>query len=125
VVIGDRRKFSDGADHPRARGRGAFSDDGGRRGIAPTPEVLAEIQKAVDEVEPHFAQVETVKKFTLLPDRSPSRRRAHPHLKVKRRVVNQNFAQEIEAMYAPATSRSSWRSSSTSTSASRPSSTAT
>ena len=58
------------------------------------------VQEAVDEANRHLARVETVKKFRILP-RSFTIEDGEltPTLKVKRKVVNEHFAQEIESMY--------------------------
>ncbi|MCS6899926.1 MAG: long-chain fatty acid--CoA ligase [Myxococcales bacterium] len=103
VVVGDRRKFLTALItlEPEAAARFAA-----RRGL-PTdklyenPEVKAEIQRAINEVNATLARVETVKKFTILP-RSFTIEDGEltPTLKVKRKNVYKNFAAEIEAMYA-------------------------
>ena len=54
----------------------------------------------VDELNRHLAQVETIKKFTILPrNLTIEDGELTPTLKVKRSVVNQNFAAEIDSMY--------------------------
>jgi long-chain acyl-CoA synthetase len=54
----------------------------------------------VDQVNSHFARVETVKKFQVLSRPfSVDTGELTPTLKVKRRVVYERYAQEIEAMY--------------------------
>ena len=103
VVIGDRRKFLTAliALEPEATAR--FLHDLGKSGhrAHEVPELLAEIQRAVDDANKHFAQVETVKKFTVLPRAfTIEDGELTPTLKIKRRIVNKNFAAEIEAMYA-------------------------
>jgi long-chain acyl-CoA synthetase len=51
-------------------------------------------------VNPEFARVEHVRKFTLLErDFSVDEGELTPTLKIKRRIVDQNFSEQIEAMY--------------------------
>jgi long-chain acyl-CoA synthetase len=70
-------------------------------GLHESPVVRGEIQKAVDEVNAELARVETVKKFTILARPfGIDTGELTPTLKVKRKVVSQSFAAEIEAMYA-------------------------
>jgi long-chain acyl-CoA synthetase len=58
------------------------------------------VQKAVDEVNATLARVETVKKFRIVPRPfSIETGELTPTLKVKRKIVNKNFATEIESMY--------------------------
>jgi long-chain acyl-CoA synthetase len=60
----------------------------------------AHVQKVVDEVNSHLGNWETVKYFTLLPeDFSEARGELSLKLDVKRKVVAQNYAAQIEAMY--------------------------
>jgi long-chain acyl-CoA synthetase len=103
VVIGDRRKFLTSLitlDEDACRN---FLREKGADGEAPlheNPLIVAEVQAAVDEVNSHLAQVETVKKFTILSrPLTIEHGELTPTLKVKRKMVNQNFAQQIEAMY--------------------------
>ena len=104
VVIGDRRKFLTALI--------ALDDDAsknylGEKGIVDgqpyhqNESILAEVQKAVDEVNKDLAQVEQVKKFTLLSRNfTIENGELTPTLKIKRKVVNVNFADQIEAMYS-------------------------
>jgi long-chain acyl-CoA synthetase len=63
--------------------------------------VRAEIQKAVDQVNEEFARVEQIKKFSILPrNLSVQDGELTPTLKVKRKIVNEHFSSDIEAMYA-------------------------
>jgi len=106
VVIGDRRKFLSALV--------ALDDDATRnflaeKGVADgkpyhqNEAVLAEVQRAVDEVNKDLAQVEQVKKFTILSRNfTIENGELTPTLKIKRKIVNQNFAEQIEAMYAEA-----------------------
>jgi len=102
VVIGDRRKFLSALVTLDPEAAVRFARD---RGIADrdlhlSPEIRAAVQSAVDDVNKDLARVETVKKFTVLP-RSFTIEHGEltPTLKVKRKIVNQNFAAQIEAMY--------------------------
>jgi long-chain acyl-CoA synthetase len=62
--------------------------------------VLAEIQANVDEVNTHLNNVERIKKFTILPSEwTVDSGELTPTLKMKRKVVNQRYADAIEQMY--------------------------
>lgn len=59
------------------------------------------MQAQLDEVNKTLARVEQVKKFTVLPRAfGIDTGELTPTLKIKRKVVAQNFSREIEAMYA-------------------------
>ena len=63
--------------------------------------VLAEVQASVDRVNQQFAQVEQIKRFTLLGEEwLPDSETLTPTSKLKRRGVHARFAREIEEMYA-------------------------
>jgi long-chain acyl-CoA synthetase len=99
VVVGDRRKYLTALLilDVEAAERLAGEKNGG---AAVAPQVRAEIQRAVDQANSHFARVETVKKFHVLPRPfSVDAGELTPTLKVKRRVVYERYAREIEAMY--------------------------
>ncbi|MDW8420111.1 MAG: long-chain fatty acid--CoA ligase [Chitinophagales bacterium] len=65
------------------------------------PEVKKLFQNYIDEKNKHFGQWETVKKFTLLPKEwSIETGELTPTMKVKRKVVNEKYKAEIDAMYA-------------------------
>jgi long-chain acyl-CoA synthetase len=68
--------------------------------LAGSPEVTAELQRAVDECNRHVAQVESVRKFTALPvEWTAESEELTPTLKLKRRVVHEKYGSEIDAMY--------------------------
>ena len=69
--------------------------------LAADPDVIAEVQAGVDEINQQFAQVEQIKRFTLLGEEwLPDSDVLTPTSKLKRRGVNARYAAEIEAMYA-------------------------
>jgi len=64
------------------------------------PKVQAEYQREIDHYNEHFARVEQIKKFTLLPGEwSPESGELTPTMKPKRRIINERYAVLIEAMY--------------------------
>jgi long-chain acyl-CoA synthetase len=64
-------------------------------------EVKTLVQEAVDDVNAKVGPVEQIKKFTILPhDLTQETGELTPTLKVKRNVVYDKFASELDAMYA-------------------------
>jgi long-chain acyl-CoA synthetase len=102
-VIGDRRKYLTALVTLDEEAAASFLRERGAAADGPLHQsalVLAEVQKAVDEVNANLAQVESVKRFTVLPrPLTIEHGELTPTLKVKRKAVNQNFADQIEAMY--------------------------
>ncbi len=105
AAIGDGRKFCSAIlvlDPEAAR---VWANTHGRAGTSPTelatdPEVIAEVQHDVGEVNKQFAQVEQIKKFTLVGEEwLPDSDMLTPTSKLKRRGVNARYASEIESMY--------------------------
>jgi long-chain acyl-CoA synthetase len=69
--------------------------------LAADPAVIAEVQAGIDEVNQQFAQVEQIKKFTLIGEEwLPDSDMLTPTSKLKRRGVLARYAVEIETMYA-------------------------
>ena len=105
-AIGDQRKFIsallvlDPEAAPvwaAANGKAGMSLDG----LAADPDVLAAVQAGVDEVNTKFAQVEQIKKFTLISEEwMPDSDLLTPTSKLKRRGIHARYADAIEAMYA-------------------------
>ena len=104
VVIGDRRKFLSAllTLDPDASAR--FAEENGLQvdSLHEATSVIAEIQTHVENVvNPQFARVEHVRKFTVLPEPfSIERGDLTPTLKIKRAKVNANYAEAIEGMYS-------------------------
>ncbi|HEY1555141.1 MAG TPA: long-chain fatty acid--CoA ligase [Kofleriaceae bacterium] len=91
VVIGDRRKYLTALVtlEPNA----AQASEPGQ--------VRDTIQAKIDEVNQQLARVEQIKRFTVLPRPfGIDTGELTPTMKIKRKVVAQKYASEIEAMYA-------------------------
>jgi len=97
VVIGDRRKFLTAlVTIDEAAGR-KLAPEGN---IAEAPQIRSAIQVQIDLVNQTLARVEQVKKFAIL--EKPfgiDTGELTPTMKIKRKVVAQKYAREIEAMY--------------------------
>jgi long-chain acyl-CoA synthetase len=64
-------------------------------------DVNALVAEAVERVNENLANFERIRRFEILPrDFSPEENEITPTLKLKRRVVEQNFASELEKLYA-------------------------
>lgn len=102
VVIGDRRKYLTAlVTLDDAAARRFLAERGGTGPAHEHPAVRAAVQQAIDTANAELARVEQVKRFTVLSRQlGIETGELTPTLKVKRKVVNQNFASEIEAMYA-------------------------
>jgi long-subunit acyl-CoA synthetase (AMP-forming) len=65
------------------------------------PEIHAELDNQVQELNKRFSSPEQVKKFTILPrDLNVDEGELTPTLKIRRKQINENWANEIEAMYS-------------------------
>jgi long-chain acyl-CoA synthetase len=68
--------------------------------LAADPDVLALVQQGVDHINEQFAQVEQIKKFTLLGEEwLPDSDVLTPTSKLKRRGIHARYAEHIESMY--------------------------
>jgi long-chain acyl-CoA synthetase len=104
VLIGDARKFISALItlDPDAATRFAEANSLSVEGIHDAPALVAELQSGIEaSVNSRFARVEHIRKFTVLPrDFTQEDGELTPTLKIKRRVVNANWGEAIEAMYA-------------------------
>jgi long-chain acyl-CoA synthetase len=106
IAVGDRRKFIsalivlDQEVAPVwARTHGIVADSNAT--LSEEPAVVEEVRRAVAEANRHLAQVEQVKRFTLLPTEwTAESEELTPTLKLRRRVILTKYAAEIEGMYA-------------------------
>jgi long-chain acyl-CoA synthetase len=106
VVVGDGRHFPAVLVVPEFAalfaqiGAPRPSDAATLRETLDRPAVRALYQAAVDRVNAPLAQFERVKKFSLLPrELTLASGELTPTLKVKRRVIEERYRQEIEALY--------------------------
>jgi long-chain acyl-CoA synthetase len=103
VVLGDRRPYLVALITLDPEELPAFAE---QHGLKPeeapeSDEMRAEIQKAVDEVNSEVGRVEQIKKFKILPhDLSQATGELTPTLKVKRNVVAEKYADEVDKLYA-------------------------
>ena len=69
--------------------------------LAEAPELIAEIQAAVDEANKAVSRAESIRRFRVLPvDFTEQNGYLTPSLKVRRGVVAKDFAADIDALYA-------------------------
>ena len=65
-----------------------------------SPDIHAEIDAQVQELNKKFNNPEQVKKFTILPrDLNVDEGELTPTLKIRRKQINDNWSKEIDAMY--------------------------
>ena len=106
MVVGDKRKFIVALIVPNPATVGAKAADQGIKfasnaELAAHPWVRALIDSEVKRLTVHLAQYETIKRFALLPeDFTFDNGSLTFTLKLKRRVVEQQYATVIESLYA-------------------------
>jgi long-chain acyl-CoA synthetase len=106
MVVGDGRPFVGALITLDEEFVGRWAREHGRPADATVatlrldPELLAEIQQAVDEGNAQVSRAESVRKFRIL-TRQFTEADGHltPSLKLKRNVVTKDFGDEIEALY--------------------------
>jgi long-chain acyl-CoA synthetase len=105
VVYGDRKPYLTAlvtldVDECAALAEKVGADDAGPAALASHPDVVKEIQAAVDETNAKFARIEQVKRFEILErDLSQAEQELTPSLKVKRNVVYERYADRFEGLY--------------------------
>jgi long-chain acyl-CoA synthetase len=106
AMIGDGRKFLTmviAIDHEEAPEWAAANgvEYADLATFSQLPEVQREIAEAVERANQTVSQVEQIKKWVVVPDEwTPDSGELTPSLKLKRRVVLDKYASEIEGMYA-------------------------
>jgi long-chain acyl-CoA synthetase len=107
MVVGDNRPFiaclvtldTEALDHWKSQhGKPAESTVAD---LAADPDLLADIQAAVDEANKAVSRAESIRKFKVLAaDFTEANGHLTPSLKVKRSVVAKDYAADIEALYS-------------------------
>lgn len=109
MVVGDGRKFVSALIVPSFANLRKYMRDNFPNLIIPEKnselvkmkEVMAQMQKQVDKYNPFFSHPEQVKKIALLPDEwTIDGGELTPSLKIKRKVILQKYANDIEHIYA-------------------------
>ena len=105
VVIGDRRPYLVALVTLDPEEAAAFAKEHGLpedpEAVASNAQVRQEIEEHIEKLNQKFARVEQVKKFKILPrDLSQQEGELTPTLKVKRNVVADKYAGEIESLYS-------------------------
>ena len=105
-IIADQRKFVSALIIPvyslleeYAREHGIPFES--REQLCADPKIYEMMKERIDTLQQQLAHYEQIKRFTLLPHHfSMEKGELTNTLKIKRRVLNQNYAKEIDAMYA-------------------------
>jgi long-chain acyl-CoA synthetase len=103
VAIGDRRPYMtalltlDAEEAPAIAAQRGWPTD--TRAMAEHPAVVAEVQSHVDAVNAKLSHVEQVKRFTIIADEFTVDEELTPTMKVKRKVVTEKYAEDIDALY--------------------------
>ena len=72
-----------------------------REQLCANPQIIEMMKERIDTLQQQLAHYEQIKRFTLLPHHfSMERGELTNTLKIKRRVLNENYRKEIDAMYA-------------------------
>ena len=107
MVVGDRKPFIaalvtlDSEALPGWLERNGRDKDTALADLAADPAVTAEVQSAVDSANKAVSKAESVRKFTVLPvEWTIDAGQITPSLKVRRGVIAEQFASDIEALYA-------------------------
>jgi len=105
-IIADQRKFVSALIIPvyslleeYARAHGI--DFASREELCAHPQIIEMMKERIDTLQQQLAHYEQVKRFTLLPHHlSMERGELTNTLKIRRRVLNENYKAQIDAMYA-------------------------
>jgi len=105
AVVGDSRKYLSALIVPSFENLETWAKEQGitykdRSDLIANDRVIEQYKREIEENMKDYARVEQIKKFTLLETPwSQETGELTPTLKVKRRIINQKFARQIDAMY--------------------------
>jgi long-chain acyl-CoA synthetase len=104
IAIGDRRKYISALLTLDAEAAQRWADqhgaDGDAASLAANEELVAELQRGVDQANEDLARVEQVKRFAVLPaDWEPGGDELTPTMKLKRKPILEKYATEVEGLY--------------------------
>ena len=108
AVVGDGRPYlvallTLDPDAAQAWASSNGKDGADLEALAEDPDVLAEVEAGVQEINQGFNRVEQVKRFTLIGEEwMPDSEVLTPTMKLKRRGVNERYADQIDGLYANA-----------------------
>lgn len=105
IVVGEGKPFiaalvtiDDDAFEPW---RDAQGKSGSVADLAKDPDLLAEIQLAIDDANSQVSKAESIRKFAIMPtDWTEERGQVTPTLKLKRNVVLHEFHDDVESLFA-------------------------
>jgi long-chain acyl-CoA synthetase len=105
VVIGEGKKFLSAlivpnfkelSDHVKKQGVSFNSNED----LVKKPEIIAFYEARIKDLMKDYARVEQIRRFCILPrEFSIDTGELTPTLKIKRKIVNMNYAAEIDGMY--------------------------
>jgi long-chain acyl-CoA synthetase len=106
VAIGDRRPYNVALitldpDVAPAFAQQHGVEDASPESLARNEAVLAEVQRGIDAANEHLGGFEQIKRFKVLPTEwQPGGAELTPTMKLRRRPINERYAEEIEELYA-------------------------
>jgi long-chain acyl-CoA synthetase len=105
LVVGDGQPFIAALVTLDAEALPAWAEAHGKPAdpeqLVTDPDLLAEIQAAVDDANLAVSKAESIRKFTVLPfDWTEEAGQITPSLKLKRNVVMREFKDQVDALYA-------------------------
>jgi long-chain acyl-CoA synthetase len=105
LIVGDRRPYITALITLNEEELESWAHQHGLDGdlvtLTQNPRLREHVQQVVNETNAELARPEQIKRFAVLPrDFTPDEGEVTPTLKLKRRICEQHFATEIEALYA-------------------------